>query len=669
MSRQALSPQPTQTTSSSHAPGRVLQRKCACGAKSGTHEQCAECAERAKYAHLQRSGTGQFENQSHQPTVTENLPHFAASALTSTLLAKKLHKKRDPKHARPVPQTLDGTWIRRIDVDLTTQTMTLTYSDKTPPRSLNISSGKGLDAAGPEPCKAPQLNSHDNCTPPGRYKALGLYGKDDMKGMPWFVRFNGKAGQRGIGIHQGEVRGGIPESHGCIRVPTLADAEHINKHVTTETDIFIDGEAPARGKSTGKAGPNAIENQLERRADIHPTPDEVPSIVYDVLRSPGAPLDAATRDYMEPRFGHDFSHVRVHTDAQAAQSARAVSALAYTVGRDVVFAAGQHAPGTTAGRQLMAHELTHVVQHRGEWRGNSIALGDEDALESLALEVERSIGSVNEPSNIPQPVRSDVRLQAKLSTTDKFALGGAGVGAGIGALAGGAILGPLGVLLGGLVGAFGGFFAGTYLSPDAGRGLSEPEKKLAWDYFGNSIDLECVRVVHASLIDGFALAVTPYETIYVPNTAHLTGHMPDDLLLHELTHVWQYQNKVNTIATRALTAWFGGSGAYDYGGPAVDRTKLHAGDASALGQAAGELNQRRGRSEGVFSLGSEEQGALMQDYVLRQCLSSADPFCLAARPYIDEIKSQKPKVSCTIDAAERNQPGPTHESGPRRDRT
>ncbi|MGB9632210.1 MAG: DUF4157 domain-containing protein [Chloroflexaceae bacterium] len=88
----------------------------------------------------------------------------------------------------------------------------------------------------------------------------------------------------------------------------------------------------------------------------------MPPIVHEVLRSPGQPLDAETRAFMEPRFGHDFSRVRVHTDARAAESARAVNALAYTVGRDVVFGAGQYAPGASAGRRLLAHELAHVVQ-------------------------------------------------------------------------------------------------------------------------------------------------------------------------------------------------------------------------------------------------------------------------------------------------------------------
>jgi Domain of unknown function (DUF4157) len=92
---------------------------------------------------------------------------------------------------------------------------------------------------------------------------------------------------------------------------------------------------------------------------------EAPGIVHEVLRSPGQPLDASSRAYFEPRFGHDFSRVRVHSGASAEQSARDVNAHAYTVGRDIVFDAGRFAPGTQEGRQLLAHELTHVVQQAG----------------------------------------------------------------------------------------------------------------------------------------------------------------------------------------------------------------------------------------------------------------------------------------------------------------
>ncbi len=89
---------------------------------------------------------------------------------------------------------------------------------------------------------------------------------------------------------------------------------------------------------------------------------EAPPSVHQVLATPGRPLDHADRSFMEARFGHDFAHVRVHTDADAAQSAGRIHARAYTAGRDVVFGAGEYAAGSASGRQLLAHELTHVIQ-------------------------------------------------------------------------------------------------------------------------------------------------------------------------------------------------------------------------------------------------------------------------------------------------------------------
>jgi outer membrane protein OmpA-like peptidoglycan-associated protein len=146
---------------------------------------------------------------------------------------------------------------------------------------------------------------------------------------------------------------------------------------------------------------------LQRSAINSSTVLDVPPLVQEVLRSPGVPLDANTRAFMEPRFGHDFSQVpvgsrgnlvlglpgdkyereadaatdriinahtnplathhdftwvRVHADKKAADSARAVNAIAYTVGSDIVFADGQYAPATTVGQRLLAHELAHVIQ-------------------------------------------------------------------------------------------------------------------------------------------------------------------------------------------------------------------------------------------------------------------------------------------------------------------
>lgn len=88
-------------------------------------------------------------------------------------------------------------------------------------------------------------------------------------------------------------------------------------------------------------------------------------MVNSVLARPGQPLDATTRGFFAARFGHDFANVRIHADSEAAESARSVNALAYTVGPDVVFGAGRYAPDTRDGQQLLAHELTHVIQQRG----------------------------------------------------------------------------------------------------------------------------------------------------------------------------------------------------------------------------------------------------------------------------------------------------------------
>ena len=172
---------------------------------------------------------------------------------------------------------------------------------------------------------------------------------------------------------------------------------------------------------TGQCGACAKERESSlQRAAISRAPvngrDGVPPIVHEVLNSPGHPLDHQTRSFLEPRFGFDlsgvpvkaplsrsamtvspaddpleqqaddmaeralrmpgpagsfqspftarvdFSGVRIHNDALAAQSSRAINAKAYTVGQDIVFDHGRYAPGTSAGQKLLAHELAHTIQ-------------------------------------------------------------------------------------------------------------------------------------------------------------------------------------------------------------------------------------------------------------------------------------------------------------------
>jgi len=106
---------------------------------------------------------------------------------------------------------------------------------------------------------------------------------------------------------------------------------------------------------------------------------QAPPSVHAALSSPGQPLPPALQENMGQRFGHDFSRVRVHTDSKAAESARAVNALAYTVGQDVVFAEGSYTPHLQQGSKLLAHELAHVIQQD---RGGA----SQPALQGGALE-------------------------------------------------------------------------------------------------------------------------------------------------------------------------------------------------------------------------------------------------------------------------------------------
>ena len=115
-----------------------------------------------------------------------------------------------------------------------------------------------------------------------------------------------------------------------------------------------------------------------------------PPVVHEALRSPGQPLDPATRTFFERRFRQPFGDVTVHAGPRAARSARAVNAHAYTVGHRIVFGAGQYSPRTAAGRRLLAHELTHVVQQRSaQPAAETLAIGDSS--DSLEQEAESAV--------------------------------------------------------------------------------------------------------------------------------------------------------------------------------------------------------------------------------------------------------------------------------------
>jgi Domain of unknown function (DUF4157) len=129
------------------------------------------------------------------------------------------------------------------------------------------------------------------------------------------------------------------------------------------------------------------EEIVQRKATPKPTPlnsdqspSEIPPIVHEVLNSPGQPLDSETRTFMESRLGHDFSQVRVHTNAKAEESARRIDSQAYTVRQEIIFGSGYYAPKTNEGRKLLAHELTHVIQQSNKptWLARQVHRSAQD---------------------------------------------------------------------------------------------------------------------------------------------------------------------------------------------------------------------------------------------------------------------------------------------------
>ena len=160
------------------------------------------------------------------------------------------------------------------------------------------------------------------------------------------------------------------------------------------------------------------EDVLKRSTNKHDpaaAASHVPQIVHDVLRSPGRPLDTHARAFMEPRFGRDFSDVRIHTDARAAQSAGAVGALAYTLGSNIVFGSGHYSPQTREGKSLLAHELTHVAQNRSLQRKHSagISIGPED--DHYEAEADRNARAVARGDSDPMRVGAPSSEPGRLS--------------------------------------------------------------------------------------------------------------------------------------------------------------------------------------------------------------------------------------------------------------
>ncbi|WP_347275115.1 DUF4157 domain-containing protein [Candidatus Kuenenia sp.] len=165
------------------------------------------------------------------------------------------------------------------------------------------------------------------------------------------------------------------------------------------------GECPKC--QAGQPGQEHERLQPKRVQLSDPEETLVVPIINEVLRSPGKPLNPTTRALMEARFGYDFSGVRMHTDAKAAESAQAVRAHAYTVGRDVVFAEGRYDPSGEQGRKLLVHELAHVVQQTG---------GSNNILETVTKSRQEGLIEKEADATSNKAEKADVEMLYRTST-------------------------------------------------------------------------------------------------------------------------------------------------------------------------------------------------------------------------------------------------------------
>jgi hypothetical protein len=156
---------------------------------------------------------------------------------------------------------------------------------------------------------------------------------------------------------------------GSVDDPMERDADRLADRVMRMPDPALT-KLPLVGRHVVQRACAACQHEIDGREEVRRRATSAerldgasaPPIVQAVLADPGDALDPVSRRFFEPRFGHDFSRVRIHSDGRGAQSAVAVNALAYTVGRHIAFASGRFAPETDTGRRLLAHELAHVLQ-------------------------------------------------------------------------------------------------------------------------------------------------------------------------------------------------------------------------------------------------------------------------------------------------------------------
>jgi len=368
-----------------------LQRKCACGGSSGLTGSCSECKQkklvgRPLHSKLLVNQPGdEYEQEADRMaqqvmTMPDGLPHRTGMAS-----AGKVRTASVPESARRTE--IDGNAVkinspkliqRKVDDQ---QAPVRSSSDAKNRKKAELEFHSALhfnrSFSGFNPTSEPEEGGYGIVWwsvwntgwvgAPEHTNRLTLYNADLCSGCRNDKDEISRSEILGPAIVTGMEQGKSEYENGVIIGPLPAG--HYDVYV--ELDVGKQVEEINEDNNVafmvfnvrpGKEPESEATAQRKQQPASSADRDAHPASIIGSPNGAGQALDQATRQFFSARFGHDFANVRVHADAEAAESARALNALAYTVGRDVVFGAGQYAPGTRAGQRLLAHELTHVVQ-------------------------------------------------------------------------------------------------------------------------------------------------------------------------------------------------------------------------------------------------------------------------------------------------------------------
>lgn len=224
---------------------------------------------------------------------------------------------------------------------------------------------------------------------------------EQVTNMPEPVGGNGNAASNASGVVQRD----LAEGHSLWRANMKEEEEQVSRQpLKEEEDKKIqrkeEEEEPVQTKAAAQQTPNLSP---KAESNIH------------AMKGKGKALPESARGELEPRFGYDFSRVRIHTDTPAAETAHALKARAFTVGHDIAFNSGEYAPETAAGKKLLAHELTHVVQQMGGLRRREITLQRQAASRFIESGVAEGAGVGEEERLVRKWVSQGARNENMLT--------------------------------------------------------------------------------------------------------------------------------------------------------------------------------------------------------------------------------------------------------------